>query len=312
MVVGLLLVGVVVGAAVGGTLASKRSKTTSTSGDSSPAASTPSATPSAEPTTPPPKSIRQNSSLAVTAWRKVNGVEIYLFFQGPDNIVYRSTYDSASGPTTGNSSSLWQPPVAATTQAEPTSPLGATTIVHEKQFQVSIHDLDFPPTRTNPADSPRPTGCTQQPQIQLYHISSPNNHLTGTNFNEQSQPTVQIDDVNGFNLVTHPSSRIGCYWPYIIYQDANNNYIELRITLDESGTLAPEPGANARNLQVVGAEGSRIAVVPLSTLFSTTARRGGYGIVGQASGGDLVAFIPDEKQTTNVTRSWSTGLSSFS
>jgi len=151
---------------------------------------------------------------------------------------------------------------------------------------------------------------TQQPQIQLYHISA-NNHITGTNFNQQSQPTVQVDDVNTFNLVSHPSSRIACYWPYVIYQDANDNYVELRITLDEGGTLAPEPGGNARNLRVVGAEGSRIAVVPLSTLFSTTARSGGYGIIGQASGGNLVALIPDEKQTANVTRSWSGGLFCF-
>jgi hypothetical protein len=47
--------------------------------------------------------------------------------------------------------------------------------------------------------------------------------------------------------------------------------------------------------------------VPLSTDFTVTASKGGYGVIGQDPEGNLFAFIPDEKQTINVTRSWSQG-----
>jgi hypothetical protein len=304
LVVGILLVVIVVGASVGGTLASKRASATRADTDSPRATSTSSPIPSSTPTTTLPKSIKQNSALAVTAWRKVNGVEIYLFFQGPDNVVYRSMYDSASGPATANSSSLWQPPVAATTLAAPTSPLGATTIVFNQKFEVSLCKLH---SSNVACATDLVSDAAQQPQIQLYHFSPPNNRLTGTNFNKQDEPNVGPDLVNGFNATSHPSSRMACYWPYTIYQDINNKYVEMRDDLDSFGTLGPTPGYTARSLGVLGTQGSRIGVVPLSTFLSTTARKGGYGVIGQVDGGDLIAFIPDEQQTTNVTRSWSTG-----
>lgn len=138
LVVGLGLVAIIIGAAVGGTLASRKS------GSSSSASSTssPSPSPSSVPTTTPPKSIKQNSPLAVSAYRKINGIEIYLFFKGPDNAVYRSVYDSASGLPTSNSS-LWQSPMAITIRPGATSPICATTIVWDQHFNVSG------PSRTN-------------------------------------------------------------------------------------------------------------------------------------------------------------------
>jgi hypothetical protein len=131
LVAGILPAAVVAGAAVGGVLASKRgSKTTTGTTGSSPANST------ASPT--PPNSIRLNSRLAASAFRKVNGVEIYLFFHGPDNVVYRATYDSALGTSVANSSALWQPPVAATVKPAPNSPIWSSIIVWDSLYQVRL------------------------------------------------------------------------------------------------------------------------------------------------------------------------------
>ncbi|KAB5551416.1 hypothetical protein GE09DRAFT_171737 [Coniochaeta sp. 2T2.1] len=304
LVVGIALVAIVVGAAVGGTIASKRAKETSTSSfpatstTTSTSSPTPSASSSSAPT--PPKSIKKNSSLAVTAYRKVNGVEVHLFFQGPDNVVYQSVYDSSKGPSTANSSSLWQPPVGATTQPAATSPLCATTTIWDQYFQVSESANTL---KTAATDS------SSQGQIGLYHFSPPDNLLTGTNFNDQLKPPIQADGIFTFSLTSHPASRISCYWPYIVYHDVNNNFVEMRNDLDGfgKGTFSPSSGYTARSLKTPGAQGSSVAVVPLSTVMSISASRGGYGVIGQSPGGDLVAFIPDEQQTANVTRSWSTG-----
>lgn len=113
-----------------------------------------------------------------------------------------------------------------------------------------------------------------------------------------------------YNLTyASPSTRISCYWPYIVFQDSSNTFTEMRNDLDGfgKGTFSPSGGYSARSIGQTGTNGSRVAVVPLSSLMSTSASKGGYGVIYQQPGGTMAAFIPDEAQTKNVSRSWSAG-----
>ena len=70
---------------------------------------------------PTPTSIRANSKLAVTGWRTGQEYSIQLFYQGPDNYIRYSTYESTSG--------KWAAPVMSV-EARSDTPIGATAFNH--------------------------------------------------------------------------------------------------------------------------------------------------------------------------------------
>lgn len=84
---GVVLVVVIVGAVVGGVVGSRASR-----GGSS---NTPSPSATSTPTSTPLKSIRPNSHLAVTGYRGNGDFKVQLFYQGPDNVLRQSSYNSA-------------------------------------------------------------------------------------------------------------------------------------------------------------------------------------------------------------------------
>lgn len=137
-VVGLVIILAIIGGAIGATVGKKNASSTGSTDASSGTSSTSTAPQIPAASSPAQlKSIKPNSPLGVTAWRKVAGVELYLYYQGPDNVLCVSQYDSGRGLPTQNNS-YWLQPAAAVASAAPNTPIGATTIVFSTDFQVSL------------------------------------------------------------------------------------------------------------------------------------------------------------------------------
>ncbi|KAM0280998.1 hypothetical protein ACHAQH_003727 [Verticillium albo-atrum] len=170
---------VIAGAVVGGILGSKAARA-STSGeaqknedgqDVTPTSSqgeAPSATGTGE--TRSLENIRQGSTLSATGWRKSNGAEILLFYQGPDDTARFSRYDSNRASFAMNDS-YWDIPNRFTTEADETARLSGTMI------------------------------C---PQTELFYISS--GRLLGVNFNDKLTPSFGTDSINDMDITTGANS----------------------------------------------------------------------------------------------------------
>jgi hypothetical protein len=85
---------------LGGVLGSRKSD-----GDDASSSSSFPAGPSApKPTGTDPKFIRQGSRLSVIAWRKSQGMQIFLYYEGKEGRLRWSTYDDTQGSFTYNAS----------------------------------------------------------------------------------------------------------------------------------------------------------------------------------------------------------------
>ena len=104
---------VITAAVLGGVLGSRKPK-------AGPVA-TATATVTATAPTSTPTSISAKSKLAVTGWRTGEEYSIRLFFQGPDDLLRYSAYESTSG--------SWAEPVVSV-KASPGSAIGATAFNH--------------------------------------------------------------------------------------------------------------------------------------------------------------------------------------
>lgn len=91
--------------------------------------------PSPSNATTPLKSIRQGSELSVTGWRKRNGVEIYLSYQGPDDKLRFSRYDSGRGTFTVNNS-YWEGPTDLGSSVGPRARIADAMILWDQDFAV--------------------------------------------------------------------------------------------------------------------------------------------------------------------------------
>lgn len=131
-VLGLVVIIALIGGAVGGTLG-RRSTASVNSANLPP---TPTSSSPATASTQP-RSIKANSPLGVTAWRKVTGAELYLYYQGQDNVIRLSKYDSGRGLPTQNNS-YWLEPAAAAAAATPNTAISATTVVYQQIYQVCL------------------------------------------------------------------------------------------------------------------------------------------------------------------------------
>lgn len=130
---GVLAAVIVVGAVVGGVVGSKATQRHQGASDTEDWPK-----PSANNTTTPLKSIARGSDLAVTGWRKRNGVEIYLSYQGPDDKLRFSKYDSGRGTFTVNNS-YWEAPTYLTnltSSAGPSSRIASATVLWQSKFAV--------------------------------------------------------------------------------------------------------------------------------------------------------------------------------
>lgn len=126
IVAGIGLVLIIVGAVVGGVFGSRNRASGSNSSEDNgnpPSSSSPSPSPS-ESSTPKTnttlKSIRPNSRLAVTGYRGDGDFQARLFYEGPDNVLRYSSFNSTSNAwksslPLGNLASMAKTPIAATT-----------------------------------------------------------------------------------------------------------------------------------------------------------------------------------------------------
>ncbi|XXH03918.1 hypothetical protein Hte_010326 [Hypoxylon texense] len=193
----LVAVAVIVGAVVGGVLGSKASKdgskaaqTTGTS--SSPSESTSSPSPSSGSATPQVNTtaVRPNTRLSVTGRRVAgDGFTSRLFWQGGDNKIRTSRYNSAGG-------GAWTAPLVfdGTSGARPGTPIAATVY------------LAFP-------------------QFELFYLDAGSSTFRGANFGED-ETVPKVDSVNTDRpaFAVEGGSRMAAYWPYVIYQDADSTF----------------------------------------------------------------------------------------
>jgi hypothetical protein len=76
------------------------------------------------------RTIRPNSGLTATGWRYGSDFKIRIFYQGPDNAVRYSNYDSLF--------KTWSVPVTLSTSAMTNTPLAATVILWQGGLQVRL------------------------------------------------------------------------------------------------------------------------------------------------------------------------------
>lgn len=106
-------------------------------------------------------------------------------------------------------------------------------------------------------------------------------------------------------LSTAQNSSVAAYWPWVIYQGPDGLLVEVRNRL--RAEFSPAAEWDAKKLSTAAADGSSLAVVPLSANFSKLAIQGGYGIFYETLNGRLGAVVPDlnsEKLPENYAESW--------
>ncbi|KAI8966519.1 hypothetical protein F5Y11DRAFT_308476 [Daldinia sp. FL1419] len=233
---GLVVLAVIVGAVVGGVLGTR-----ATSSDASNVSSEqvsppdPTATPSGEPTEAVnTTAVRPKTRLTVTGRRvQSNGFTSRLFWQGGDNKIRTSRYSS--------SSSQWSTPIIFDgLDAKPGTPIAAAIY------------LPFP-------------------QFEFFYLD-PSSTFQGTNFFED-ETVPKLDSISTERApFTVPSgSKMTVYWPYLIYQNANNSFH--RLVYDGPGGRGwfndTVQGWDNPDDIPLGDANSGVAVVPLMNAFHT-------------------------------------------
>lgn len=145
-----------------------------------------------------------------------------------------------------------------------------------------------------------------QPQVQFFFTDAAK-RLLGVNLNPNHSPKMQDDSIGDVNLTTGAKSSIAAYWPYVVFQDGDGELNEVMNVPFANAALHPAAEWATRKLGVRGADGTRLAVVPLSANYSRIVSKGGYGIFYQRNDGRLFAHIPDlGSLPSNYTSSWPT------
>jgi len=208
---------VIVAAVVGGVVGSRASK----SHHNSPTASN-----DAQPI------IRDNSTLAVTGWRLGGKTNVQLFWQGKDDFVYYSAWDS------GHDS--WNAPVKLTIGAVPDTPMAAGVI-----FQL-----------------PAQAGGPPDPQVQFFYQNT-TGYLNGENF-RSSFPNGLPDSINngGHSFQMEIDSTLAAYWPTIVYESPG-----LEAVWYASGGYSSKPESLSSESAIASAK-TPIAVLPLQRVPS--------------------------------------------
>ena len=153
LLAGIALVVVIIGAVVGGVVGSRSGRESSSdlAVDEQQETTTTTTPPNNEEETKgsnktsttlnPPKTIKPGSPLAVTGWRGPKGIEIFLYYQDPENELRQSRYDGSKGtPSVNHTAKLW------TAEGEEfdsfsdseTSGLATTIILAGEAFDVRI------------------------------------------------------------------------------------------------------------------------------------------------------------------------------
>ncbi|KAF6799601.1 hypothetical protein CSOJ01_12378, partial [Colletotrichum sojae] len=290
---GVIFLFIAAAAIVGGILGSKAIKASQVDSPGAAAGETGEPQPTQAPSSPSPtqvantttklQSMRQGSSLAVTGWRKPGGTEILLFYQDDDNEVRRSRYDDTQASTSENKS--WQAPIKYNSFAGESSSLAGTVIQYGEGYS---------------------------PQTELFY-SNDDNRLLGVSINDNLSPSYEEDSIKNMLLTTAKNSSVAAYWPWVIYQGPDGGLVEVRNRL--RAEFSPAAEWDAKKLSTTVADGSSLAVVPVSANFSKLAIQGGYGIFYETLDSRLGAVVPDlnsENLPENYAESWPSTFPSIS
>lgn len=147
--------------------------------------------------------IRANSALAVTGWRYGSDFAIRLFYQGPDDVIRFSGYDTLFG--------NWTIARALDVEATSKSPL-ATTVIWRSSLD---------------------PGLTPFPQIQSFYRSQ--SKLSGQNWRDGGPATGFTDSIEDHDVSLPSASRLGVYWPSVLLQDASGAVQEVFYNQSNAG-----------------------------------------------------------------------------
>ncbi|KAK1750419.1 hypothetical protein QBC47DRAFT_120912 [Echria macrotheca] len=282
---GLIALVVVLAAVLGGVFGSRAAKSASDSdsaaknGTASPDA-TAGPSPGSNSTTSPLKNVRQGSALTVAGWRKPDGnIEKYLFYQDPTDGLRYSRCNSTQ-PLAGQDS-CWGPSRSFFSFSQPNSQLGVGLLIFATRHQ---------------------------PQVELFYTGE-STRLLGTNFNDQSKPSVAEDSVTEMEIVTGVNSSLTSYWPWTIYQDGSGGLLHVRNQL--GGGWSPASIWDVNRINITAMMGTKLAMVPLSANFTRIAVKAGYAVFYQALDGTLSVAATDinsPERDPSYAVSWPTQL----
>ncbi|KAL1850956.1 hypothetical protein Daus18300_012747 [Diaporthe australafricana] len=286
---GAALVLLIIAAVVGGVLGSRKSGSGETSSaddsdTSNSSTSTPSAPSPTETATTTLSSVKQGSSLAVAAWRKSLGLEVFLYYQSQNGSLRWSTYDDTQSSFTYNGS-YW----------------GDST-------EIVMDSSNAAANGTNLAAGILLWGTTYEPQIELFYLDQ-NNYLRGA-YDMNDAATYEADSVSDMNIASTTNSSLAAYWPYCAYVDENGEVAVVGNVPYSETRLSPSSNWTTTSSAKAVMTGSKLAVVPLVSNMTGLLEDGGYGVIYQDSDGNL-AYVQPGRDTADADNtlvdSWPTG-----
>jgi hypothetical protein len=174
---------------------------------------------------------KKTSPLAATGWRSDGKTNIQLFWQGEDDFVYSSSWDSEFH--------SWASAVKLNITAAPDTPMAAGVIYQQLS----------PP----------------EPQIQFFYRNA-SNYLNGENFRASFHRGGHDSiDEDHYAFSMTQDSTLAAYWPLIVYGSSHLNVVWF--PPNSTGYLPPEP---LSSYGVVASPKASIAVLPLQRVHPTS------------------------------------------
>ncbi|EON95656.1 hypothetical protein UCRPA7_8793 [Phaeoacremonium minimum UCRPA7] len=171
--------------------------------------------------------IQPNSALAVTGWRFGTDFAIRLFYQGPDDLIRYSAYDTVFA--------NWSAPRVLSVKASSNTSLSTSII----WWEPDVVDL-------NP-----------YPQMQLFFRGT-SGKIEGQNWRDGGPATGFSDSIVNASFTPAADSRLATYWPSTLYQDDDGSVQEIFFNLTNGGYQT------ATSLSVSGTAAGPLIALPLT------------------------------------------------
>ncbi len=123
--------------------------------------------------------------------------------------------------------------------------------------------------------------------------------LLGIDENYLFVPDMKDDSIRSENISLPLTNHLASYWPYILFQDSSGQLREIRNNLLASVSLPPTGSWKTRAFGISVINGCCIAIVLLSTNF-TSILAGGYGVAYQNTEGLLSIFANSSNNGTQT------------
>ncbi|KAI1093503.1 hypothetical protein F5B19DRAFT_449621 [Rostrohypoxylon terebratum] len=219
-------------------------------------------------------SVRLGSRLAVTGYRNETDYNIRLFYQDKDNQIQFVDKEGASA--------NWSAP--------------------------TVLDLPYQPIENGTIAAGSYISNDPVPKLELFYEDK-DGIIRGQNFNFRFENgTIPVDgepgSINTYPLQIAGNTRISCYFPYLISQDADNS-IRWSTMVGQNATDRSAPwwiNSTDWNGNVKATKGSGIVTLPIAQNSSDLG-----GIVYRSNEGTLSIKIHDESAKSNQGVSWRKG-----